>query len=138
MTKSTSTSVYIYSTIANDVIYAIYDKEIARKDIDVIKTQIFIKGGTGVMQSKDGSLWTPRGVATKITEEQFDLLKDDYHFKEHMRLGYITVAKREESVEKMYKTMTPLDNSAQITPDWYVKNANKVAANPMEGTRLIQ
>lgn len=108
---------YIYSTLTADTAYAVYAGN-KNQDLPIIERTILIKGGNGVATKH---LVTPRGFVTEVDETDMELLEKDYHFCEHRRLGFITVEKKEISVEKAIKNMAPKDKSAPKTPADYKK-----------------
>lgn len=82
---------HIYSTLANSTKYVKYRDPIPGQH-SVAERSVLIRGGTGINQQ---SLSTPMGIHTGISEEDYDWLKDDSHFKEHMKRGYIVARKSE-------------------------------------------
>jgi len=113
-------SYYIYSTLASDMNYATYSTkpEDLRRDIAKPIKEILIAGKANVANKH---FVTPRGMVTKISDEDFGLLKENYHFKEHVRLGYVTSEKKQLEVDKVITGMNARDVSAPITPAFYEK-----------------
>jgi hypothetical protein len=82
----------------------------------VIEHEILINGKVGVANKH---LITPRGAVTSVSDEDYDVLKDNYHFKEHIKEGHILVEKKQEDVEKVITKMKKRDKSAPIVPEDY-------------------
>ena len=107
---------YIYSTLTADNAYAIYDYKQVNSDpnaLPVLTRTITIKGGHGVANR---NFITPRGVITEVSDEELALLLEDYHFKQHMENGFITVESVKAEPEKVAANMTDRDGSAPMTP----------------------
>ncbi len=109
---------YVYSTISNDVDYAVY-RNTSSKELSIIDRVVTISGKANVATKK---LITPKGVVTEVSEKDLEFLLNDFHFKEHMAAGFVCIEKREHSVEKVIKNMTEKDRSAPKTPDDYPAN----------------
>lgn len=105
--------IYVISTMSNDNVYAIYEK---REDVNVVAKSILIKGGANV-QDKRILQVSSVGVTTPITEEDYNLLKDNPVFKLHQDKGFIKVVQSNESeAKKKAEKMDTKDKSAQLTP----------------------
>lgn len=118
----------IYSTLANDTTYQLFDKKDPRNP--VLKGAVTIKGGAGVQHKK--TLETPRGFATVVSVDDLKLLKENHVFKIHLDNGYIAIDEKENSKpsedeidEKVDDEMTEKDNSAQDTKEDYIKKGKK-------------
>lgn len=104
---------YVVSTMSSSVEYCKYDN--SRKDINVLKESVVIKGKTGVADKKT-LITTTGGTITPITEQQYSWLKDDPLFKLHEKAGFIRVEKSKTSAEnKAEKEAEVKDKSAQLT-----------------------
>jgi hypothetical protein len=86
---------HIYSTLANDNEYVRYSQH-GPQGVNLAEASVLIKGGSGVNRKNIG---TPLGVHTSISDEDFEWLKDEYSFKQHMKNGYITVQKQKSEPE---------------------------------------
>ena len=104
---------YVYSTLTNSTSYAIY-KPTDPKQVGVIEKKILIKGGSNLATK---TLITPLGVATKVSDEELELLEKDFHFKQHVKNGFITVDKRVLTPEKAVEHLNKRDLSAPKTPN---------------------
>lgn len=106
---------YVYSTLSNDQCYTKY--RTGENDIPVVESQILIKGGTNVAQGQETRLFTPMGVATKVTEEELAILKDNPVFRQHEANGFIKYDSRNVNPEKIAATMVTRDKSAPMVPE---------------------
>lgn len=97
-------SVYILSTMTNNVRYADYDTSV--KDAPRIKQSVFIQGGKGIASERSGfgdqetgiggsPIWTAQGFITPITDAQYEMLKDHKVFKRHIERGLLRVVNRD-------------------------------------------
>lgn len=111
---------YVFSTLTANTAYAIYNYE--SHDLPIIEKQIVIKGGANLA---DKNLVTPQGVMTEVSDEDLALLEQDYHFKDHIKNGFIKVEKRKAEVEKAVKDMKDKDRSAPLTDKDFEKDGPK-------------
>lgn len=107
----------IYSTMTSSVKYTKYKPREAGQPHNVALGHVLIKGGANVA---DRHLHTPRGVATSITQDEYEFLKTDPTFKQHLAKGHVTVSDADVSADKVAKDMTPKDASAPKTPTDYI------------------
>lgn len=107
---------YVFSTMTNDVKYAVYTEGAA--DLKIVADTILIKGGTGVMNDR---LITPLGVATEVTAEQLAALEANPVFKAQREAGYLVVQDKKASAEKVASDMNVGDGAAPLTPETYKK-----------------
>jgi hypothetical protein len=91
-----------------------------------IEHEVLINGKVGVATKH---LITPRGAVTSIDDEDYEVLKDNYSFKEHIKAGHITVEKKQAEMDKVVSNMKKKDNSAPITPESY-ENADESTPIP--------
>ncbi len=83
-----------------------------------------LKGGFGE-QANDlngNVLWTPRGVVTVLSDEEYDRVKDHWLFKKHMDGGYLVcldedISGNHKKVAKVAAMMEGQDPGAQLTKD---------------------
>lgn len=97
-----SGKVYVYSTLSAG---QIFDTELGR---------IEILGGANISNKH---LFTPRGVVTRITEEQLSALRKTAIFQSFFQSGFLSVSLTEKKPEKVAKDMEAADKSAQTTPE---------------------
>lgn len=108
---------YIVSTMANDVAYTIYNKN---AEMPVIQRSITVKGGANIAnkfgfghasKGMDGSaLWTPSGMVTAVSDEDYALLLEHSVFKRHLEQGYVIdqshdVRQNLRALDKVTRTM---------------------------------
>ncbi len=117
---------YVYSTLTNGNEYAEYEPGGA--DIPVLKKKVEIKGGANVANKK--SLITPLGVATRVSDEDLEFLKNHPEFQRHMKAGYISIGKTNADPEKFASNMKGPDESAPLTPADFIAKS--------EGAKLMQ
>ena len=89
---------YVYSTVTASIAYKIGDKTIV------------IKGGANVA---DKHLWTPKGVATKVTREELEELRKIPSFASREKNGYFSTSQFEKNPNKVAGDMAGADKSAQ-------------------------
>lgn len=103
-------SYYVFSTLAADVSYDTYKK--GAGDLPIKSSSVTIKGGTGIA---DKRLMTPHGaIATKISDEQLELLTHNPVFNAHVENGFVTVLKSETDGEVVASDMVSRDVSAPL------------------------
>lgn len=105
---------YIYSTLAQNTSYAFYKPLVDKSDLNVIEREIVIKGGAGVA---DKNFITPNGVVTRITDEEYELLKTNPVYQLHVKNGFIIAQKSNSDIDSVVKKMQPRDRSAPIRPE---------------------
>lgn len=109
---------YITTTATCGTDYTLYKTTDAGVVIPV-KT-ISIKGGANCINKL---YVTPNSVATKVSEEDYELLKNHPEFIRHVKNGFIKVTKimKEENNKDLIKE----DKSAQLTPEKYEKKGRR-------------
>ncbi len=114
---------HIYSTLANDVNYAVYayDTPLANGHRNARKVKdIIIKGGTNVavpIKRRGGEPYTPVGVYTEVSNEEYEHLAQDSTFKEHLDRGFVRVENRKVNTEKAVTKMDLKDKASPKTPE---------------------
>ena len=111
---------YVYSTLSTDTRYALYG---AAGDIE---RSVLIQGGAGVANDR---LVTLKGVATRITAEDKELLEANGIFKIHKDNGFVKIESVKEDAEVVAADMTAKDKSAPLTPDDFANAENKPVVN---------
>ncbi len=117
---------YILSRLANDQVYIKYKKGYGNKNI--VEKEILIKGKADITTRQ---LITPMGVLTKVSDDDFEILKENPCFKEHCERGYISYYKIKPDIEKSAQKLNkdesaPLDNEKI---EKLAKKRNKKAPN---------
>jgi hypothetical protein len=106
---------YVYSTATGASTYIEYAPDNDKnKGHAVIVRKVTIKGGHGVATK---NLITPKGVMTKVTDEELEFLLKDANFQRHMKAGFMNYDKSKVDPEKKATNMAKGDNSAPLTPD---------------------
>ena len=111
-------SYYLFSTLTFDNLYVIYKKTDVNAN-PVIEKKVLIKGGH-LMATK--SLITPKGIMTEISDEDFEVLKQDYGFIQHEKNGFLKVEKKKMDAEKASISMEQKDGSTPKTPEDFEKS----------------
>lgn len=86
---------YIYSTLSQNIDFGF----------------VIINGGAGVTNRV--SLDTPNGVATAITQEEFNLLKENESFKSFVKNGYMSHSNFKSNADKVAKDLAKETKSNQ-------------------------
>jgi hypothetical protein len=105
---------YVFSTMSESVAYTFFDEEAVNHAHHIKKRQIVIQGGAN---KADKFLRTPQGVATKVTDEQLELLLAHPVFLMHQKNGFISVEKNKvlkPDITKEIKNLEKKDKSAPI------------------------
>lgn len=89
---------YVYSTVTASIEYKIGDKTVV------------IKGGANVT---DKHMWTPQGVATKVTREELGELRKIPSFASREENGFFSASQFEKNPNKVADDMAGADKSAQ-------------------------
>lgn len=109
---------YIYSTLANDNLYHLYEKQDSKGgsviDVPRIEKSVLIKGGAGVATKH---LVTPLGIVTNVSDDELELLEANEAFQTHVNNGFIKIDKKKIEVEVVVADMNGRDNSAPVTPE---------------------
>ena len=110
---------YIYSTLSNDQAYTTWQPvpESRQKEsmARVVERTILVRGKANIA---DRFFITPRGMVTKVTEEEFEHLKNNEDFIRHEKAGHILVEEKKYDPEVVVaKGMKQADDSAPITPN---------------------
>lgn len=111
---------WVYSTLATDTRYALYGAA------GNIEKDVLIKGGAGVANDR---LVTLKGIATRISAEEKELLEANGVFKIHADNGFVKIESVKEDAEVVAADMTAKDKSAPLTPDDFVDVENKPVVN---------
>lgn len=106
---------YVYSTLSTDVCYNDFKPSNGREP-NFVERKVLIRGGANVATKH---LVTPKGVMTKVSDEELAFLEKDEVFQLHVKNGHITVSGREANPDKVAGGMTDKDASAPLTPADY-------------------
>lgn len=116
---------YITSTATCGTDYTLYRKNEAGLNVPV-KT-ISIKGGANCANKL---YVTPEAVATKVSDEELEILMQNPEFKRHLENGFLKVTKVMK--EENNKGMQAEDKSAPMTPKKYTKRGKKAPTVKLE------
>lgn len=116
---------FILSTMTNDQEFRLYRKAApGRAPVD--DGAILVKGKAGLPNKH---LWTPRGVATAVTDEQLSKLRDDKVFQRLEANGWFTVQNTDpRDADEIAKDQAEGDGAKQLTKAEIDKKAG--AAKP--------
>ena len=122
------TIVHILSTMTSPVSYCFYDYV---NDLPVVRKRVTVAGGAGLPSLKSGfgevgsdqegkPLWTADGIVSRVSANDYDLLKDHPVFKKHLAKGYLKVVSSEvdgnhKKVKELASDMAQ-DGFRQLTP----------------------
>lgn len=107
-----SKSHYVYSTLSAGVDYTTYVRN-DPKSPTVVEQVISVAGGANVV-GKGPGLHTPRGVATKVTDEELEALQANTVFQMHVKNGFVTVSDKKADPENVATDLETRDNSAPL------------------------
>lgn len=118
---------YVYSTATCDGSYVEYKPDSSRGHghSEIIK-KVTIKGGHGVATK---NFVTPKGVMTKVTDEELEFLLKNKSFQRHVKAGFMAYDKSKVDPEKKAIDMAPGDNSRPLTPKDFEKSENSTVEN---------
>jgi hypothetical protein len=107
---------YVYCTGSAGIDFAVYTPNNANDPhrLPVVEKKIRIKGGANIATK---NLVTPLGVRTEVSDEDMDILLQDFCFKRIVEAGFITYEKKKIDPDSVAKRMEARDKSAPITPD---------------------
>ena len=106
-----SKKLFVFCTLASDVAYTNHAQ--GGNDLPIELPPVVIKGGAGVANDR---IVTPRGVATEVTEEQVEYLRQNEIFKLHEKNGFVMVSESYADPDTVAADMTGRDNSAPVVP----------------------
>jgi len=118
---------HVYSTLTQTQHYQNYRPNVSG-NVPLPDGCVTIKGGSNVATK---SFDTPRGVRTKITNEQLEILRKNFVFQQHEKSGHVVV--RDDKVDPevaVAKDMEQKDGSAPMTPETIKLETLKAGAAP--------
>lgn len=130
--------VYVYSTATATIDYVEYNKPSDKNMLPQVIRKVTIKGGANVA---DKHLFTPNGVVTEVTPEDYAFLAQNQSFIQHVTDGFHVVEKTRFDVDSVVNDMEPKDRSAPLTPEDYepggrMHDAN--AENPIKAPKTVK
>lgn len=106
---------YVYSTLTAPQIYTTWKPAIEGVQIREVAHEVRIAGGANVATKQ---LFTPKGVVTAVSEEDYEHLKTNDIFQKHVRENYVIVeASKQDADTVAFKKLKKKDGSAPVTPD---------------------
>lgn len=108
---------YVYSTLSAPVIYTQDEKRDGQTP--TICREVRINGGANMATGGHHGVTTPRGVVTRVNDEELAVLKANGVFKIHEANGFIVVDKGKHDPELAAATMAGADKSAPKTKKDY-------------------
>lgn len=104
---------YVYSTLSTDMEYALWKQGVGT---NIKIKSVKILGGANLCKESDsGKFFTPKGVITKVNDEDIDLLEKNEVFKLHKNNGFIQIEKSEKKIDKVIENMQAQDICAPKT-----------------------
>lgn len=102
---------FVYSTLTRTVAYSFFGEPV--NDVRPIVKTIRIEGGANVAKK---NLETPRGVVTRISDEDAELLSTNPVFQRHQKNGFVVMEKHQKDPERVAaQHMESADKSAPLT-----------------------
>jgi len=112
---------YIYSTLTASQKYPLWDTE-KPNDMPRMKGYVLIRGGANLANKH---FITPKGVVTKVTDDEFTILEQSPAFNRHVKRGFLKVEKKNIDIEKITSGMEGHDDSAPLTENDVIANDEK-------------
>lgn len=120
--------IYVYSTSTAGVDYTMW--ELNPGGVPVKAGVVRINGGANLA---DKNLVTPQGVVTKISEDEYEMLKKNHVFQIHLKNGFLKVSSAKSDANKVAATdMEGRDGSAPLVPQDYELGADQDRAKPVD------
>lgn len=116
---------YITSTATCGTDYAIYRR--TESGVFVTERVVSINGGANCANKV---FVTPEAVATKVTDEELELLMNNPEFVRHLKAGFLKITKMMK--EENNKGLQEEDKSAPMTPKKYTKRGKKAPKTKLE------
>lgn len=123
-------AIYLLSTLTSSQRYVVWKEGGA--DLPSEEHSIFVAGGANVPNKR---LITPRGVVTKLTDDEYAILKENPAFVTHVANGFITVSKSKPAdVDEAATGQAAKDGGAPLTEgDFEPGQAPTVSPGAPEG-----
>lgn len=103
-------SVVIYSSLAEDQQYMLWTKA---ADRIIPGATVLIKGGHNKWDNTN--LCTPHGIVNRVSESDYEILKQVPQFNDHVKNGFLVVSQKEHAPEVVVTDMNPEDKSSQLS-----------------------
>lgn len=119
--------VYVYSTMTSPVTYAKWRNNSGGVPVRV--GEVRINGGANLA---DKHLVTPLGAVTKISDEEYELLKNNHVFQIHLKGGHIKISSAKTDANKVAADLEGRDGSAPLVPQDYELREEGDGAKPVD------
>jgi hypothetical protein len=107
---------YVYSTVSTNVSFVLWSEPRPNRYPSMLR-KVNILGGANVAQGgHNKGLWTPKGVATPVSDADLEFLNADAKFQEMVRKGFMSIGFDERDADKAAGDMCAKDKSAPKTP----------------------
>lgn len=93
---------FIFSTMTCSNTFAVFAPKTDPTTLSTIMKRIHINGGHG-LKNPDGMI-TPKGVVTKVTDEELQLLEGMLGFRQQVAAGFLVVDKKIQTQRKKQRT----------------------------------
>jgi len=104
---------YIFSTLSTNMEYALWQQNPGR---NIKVKSVKIAGGANICRGgDDGKFYTPKGMVTRVSDEDLKLLKNNEVFQLHEKNGYIYIEGSEIKIDKAVQNMESEDICAPKT-----------------------
>ena len=121
----------VYSTLSADTRYVDWQRT---PGLNVPGRSVLVRGGSGVALLGAGQhVLTRHGARTEVSDEEAEFLKNDPHFKEHEKRGFVRIENAARDPETVARKMEDDKGSAPKTPDDVKKSAEEAAAGGKAG-----
>lgn len=142
---------YVLSTMTASVGYSVFDTP-AGPDNPVLRKKIVVRGGASIPSLKSGfgeasedhngsPLWTPSGVVTPVSKEDYELLKEHPIFIKHQNAGLVKFVGQElmgnhNKVKSVSRDMEK-DSLRQLNKDTMATRAKVTTASISQETHVL-
>ena len=114
-------SKYVFSTLTANQKYPTWTK-VHGRDLPNMESYVLIRGGANLPPK---TLVTPKGVMTKITDEQYGRLRESPGFKQHLENGFLSVEDAPHDVDDVVSGLKEKDTSAPMVPKDFEDDGRK-------------
>jgi hypothetical protein len=111
---------FIYSTLTCTNTFAVFAAKSDPHSLSRVIKRIAILGGHG-MKNPQG-IDTPKGVVTKVTDGDLELLQSMVAFRSQVEAGYLVVDKNNVDPATKAESMNSKDGSSPLTPKDFEKS----------------
>jgi hypothetical protein len=106
---------YVYSTATNSIAYTEYEPDNDKNcGFARVAKKVIIMGGHGLATK---ALVTPKGMVTRVSDEDLEFLLKNQSFQRHVKAGFMVYDKNKVDPEKKVINMAKADGCSPLTPD---------------------